>query len=150
MYLTVHSIQENKLPHTLDAKSKKFLLSSMLKRNKSTHRYGFISPSMRRYIMGIADYETICTSVVPFGVDGEWYRSIGYIIAPFTVEQWENNRHLSIDEFEKTICESKEFQNLISYTFEHQMQGGKYSREDIRKRYIDLIRELYSDAIKLQ
>lgn len=144
MYLTVHSVQEDKLPHTLDDKSKNYLLSSMLKRNKSTRCYGFCSPSMRRCVIGIAEYDTICTSMVPFGVDGEWYPSIGYIIAPFTIEQWENNKHLPADKFEKTICESKEFQNLINHTYEHQVQSGKHSKEDIRKRYIDLIRELYN------
>ena len=103
---------------------------------------------MRRYIIGIADYDTICTSMIPFGIDGEWYRSIGYIIAPFTIEQWENNKHLSIDKFEKAICESKAFQNLINHTFKHQLQNGKYSKEDIREKYIDLIRELYIVATK--
>lgn len=149
MYLTVHSIQEDRLPDTFDDNSRKFLLSSMLKKGKSTRRYGFVSPSMRRYIIGIAEYETICTSMVPFGVDGEGYPSIGYLIAPFTIEQWKNNKHLSIDEFEKTVCESKEFQNLINHTFEHQVKSGNNSKEEIRKRYIDLVRELYSIAESL-
>lgn len=143
MYLTVHSIQENKLPHALDDNSRKYLLNLMLKREKSTRRYGLVSPSMRRYIIGIAEYDTICTEMVPFGVDGEWYPSIGYIIAPFSIEQWENNKHLPIKEFEQVICESKEFQNLINHTYEYQIQSVKNSKEDIRKRYIDLIRELY-------
>ena len=143
MYLTVHSTQNDKLPYTLDDKSKKFLLSLLIKRNKSARRYGFVSPSMRRYIIGIAEYETICTKRVPFGVDGEWYPSIGYIIAPFSIEQWENNKHLPIDEFEQKICDSIEFQNLINHTYEYQIQNLKNSKETIRKRYIDLIRELY-------
>lgn len=146
MYLTVHSIQDDQLPHTFDDKSKKFLLSSMLKKNKTTHLNGLVSPSMRRFIIGIAEYDTICTSRVPFGIDGEWYRSIGYLIAPFTIEQWENNKHLPIDEFEKTIRESKEFQNLINHTFENQIKRGSHSKEDIRGTYIDLIRELYDVA----
>lgn len=143
MYLTVHSIQEDKLPQTLDDNSKKYLLNLMLKREKSTRRYVSVSSSMRRYIIGIAEYDVICTNLVPFGVDGEWYPSIGYIIAPFSIEQWENNKHLPIDEFEQVICESKEFQNLINHTYEHQIQNVKNSKEDIRKRYIELIRELY-------
>lgn len=143
MYLTVHSIQENTLPHVFDDNSKKYLLNLMLKKEKSARRYGFVSPSMRRYIIGIAEYDTICTNVVPFGVDGEWYPSIGYIIAPFSIEQWENNKHLPIDKFEQIICDSIEFQNLINYTYEHQIQSNKYSKEDIRKKYLDLIRELY-------
>lgn len=149
IYLIVHSVETNKLPYALDDKSKIFLLSSMFKRNKSTRRYGFVSPSMRKYIMGIADYETICTPVVPFGVAGEGYRSIGYIIAPFTVEQWENNKHLSIDEFEKTICGSKEFQNLVNHVSEHQLRESKCSKEDIRKGYVDLIRDLYNNTKRL-
>lgn len=146
MYLTVHSIQEDELPHIFDENSKKFLLSSMLKKNKTMHLNGFISPSMRRYIIGIAEYDTICTARVPFGIDGEWYQSIGYLIAPFTIEQWENNKHLPIDEFEKTICESKEFQNLINYIFENQIKSGSHSKEDIRETYISLVRELYDVA----
>ena len=148
MYLTIPSIQEDKLPHAFDDKSKNFLLNSMLRRNNTKYRHSILSPSMRRYIIGIADYDTICTSMIPFGIDGEWYRSIGYIIAPFTIEQWENNKHLSIDKFEKAICESKAFQNLINHTFKHQLQNGKYSKEDIREKYIDLIRELYIVATK--
>ena len=55
----------------------------------------------------------------------------------------------TIDEFEKTVCESKEFQNLINHTFEHQVKSGNNSKEEIRKRYIDLVRELYSIAESL-
>lgn len=148
MYLTIPSIQEDRLPHAFDDKSKNFLLNSMFRRNKTKYHHSFLSSSMRRYIIGIADYDTICTSMVPFGIDGEWYQSIGYIIAPFTIEQWENNKHLSSDGFQKAICESKAFQNLINHTFEHQLQSGKHSKEDIREKYIDLIRELYIVAIK--
>lgn len=148
MYLTIPSIQEDRLPYAFDDKSKNFLLNSMLRRNKTKYHHSFLSSSMRRYIIGIADYDTICTSMVPFGIDGEWYQSIGYIIAPFTIEQWENNKHLSSDGFEKAICESKAFQNLINHTFEHQLQSGKHSKEDIREKYINLIRELYIVAIK--
>lgn len=143
MYLTVHSTQKDKLPYTWDANSKKYLLNLLIEKNKSTRRYGFVSPSMRRYIIGIAEYDTICTKMVPFGIDGEGYLSIGYIIAPFSIQQWENNKHLSLDEFEQVICESKEFQNLINHTYEYQIQSIKNSKEDIKKRYIDLIRELY-------
>lgn len=146
MYLTVHSIQEDELPQSFDNNSKKFLLSSMLKKNKTTHRNMFVSSSMRRCIIGLAEYDTICTASVPFGIDGEYYPSIGYLIAPFTIEQWENNKHLPIDEFEKTIRESKEFQNLINHTFENQIKRGSHSKEDIRGTYIDLIRELYDVA----
>lgn len=63
MYLTVHTVQEDKFPRTLDGNTKNYLLSSLLKRNKSKHRYSIVSPSMRRYIIGIAEYDTICTSV---------------------------------------------------------------------------------------
>lgn len=146
MYLTVHSIQEDKLPHAFDDKSKKILLSSMFKKNNTMHRNDLASPSMRRYSIGIAEYEVICTARVPLSIDMKLYPSIGYLIAPFTIEQWENNKHLPIDEFEKIVCESKEFQNLINYTFENQIKSGSHSKEDIRETYIDLVRELYDVA----
>ena len=38
MYLTVHTVQEDKFPRTLDGNTKNYLLSSLLKRNKSKHR----------------------------------------------------------------------------------------------------------------
>lgn len=144
MYLTIHSSDENKLPQTYDKTSRELLITSLLKKEEKKYIYGLVIPSMRRCIIGIKEYETICTSLVPFGIYGEEYSSIGYIISPFTLAQWNENKCLSVDKFTEVICESMEFQNLLNHTYEHQIKDRKNSKEVIKGKYIELIRELYS------
>lgn len=143
LYLKLYTTQERKLPTLIDVDTKKYLLKNLLKKSKSSLHYGFHNSSMRRYITGIDEYTEICTTLVPFGIDGEWYHSIGYIISPVTIKQWESNKHLDKNNFVDLICFSDEFLNLVNYVYDHQIEKNKYSKEKILNRYREFIEEMY-------
>lgn len=81
--------------------------------------------------------------MVPFGIGGEWYHSVGYIISPVTMKQWEYNKHLERANFVDLICESDEFLNLIEHVYLHQIEEhyafikmlGLLEFEKIQKQY---------------
>ena len=146
LYLMSYTTQERKLPALIDVETKKYLLDNLLKESKSSLHYGFHNSSVRRYITGIDEYAEICTTLVPFGIDGEWRRSIGYIISPFTIKQWESNKHLERNAFVELICTSDEFLNLVDHVYAHQVEEDKYTKEEILKRYREFIEGMYSNS----
>lgn len=140
------TIQEKKLPK-IDENTKKYLIRSLLKElNLLNYGLFFNAISERRYVIGIQEYEMICTRQVPFGVGGIQaiqYPDLGYVISPITVSQWENNKYLKEDKFIETICSCKEFFNLVEYVYEHQLEAGKYSKQKIKEEYERFTREIY-------
>lgn len=147
LYLSSHTTQEKELPELIDKETEKYLLRNLLIRSNSSVFHGFIRGSVRRYITGMKKYESICTIKVPFGIDGEWYPSVGYTISPVTIKQWKNNKHLKKSEFTDVICASEEFSNLVNYVYDHQLEENKYSKKEINEKYKELIGKMY-DANK--
>lgn len=143
LHLTSPSTQILELPE-VDEETKDYLLNSLLKKNDSGRYRSFHMESMRRYIVGIKKYEPLCTNLVPFGITGEWYPSIGYIISPVTIPQWKSSGHLEVDDFVSNICSGEEFLNLVNHVYAHQIEKEKYSREDIIKNYKKLIKDIYT------
>ena len=144
LYLQSYTIQEKKLPMLVDEDTKAYLFRSLFKTSGlSSLHVGFMRSSVRRYILAIEGYEEICTKMVPFGIDGEWYRCSGYIISPFTVKQWKNNKHLDEEKFVEFICKSDEFSNLVDHVFVHQLENDKFTKEAIENKYRKFIREMY-------
>lgn len=150
LYLMSHTAQEKELPELVDGETKKYLLRTLLKKSSSSVYHGFHNGSVRRYIIGIKEYAPLCTKMVPFGIDGEWYHSIGYIISPVTIHQWERNKHLEVDAFVDLVCTSDEFINMVNHVYLYQIEKEKYSKEEIIKKYRDFIREMYTNNKKNQ
>jgi hypothetical protein len=146
LYLMSYTTQERELPELIDDSTKKYLLDNLLKKSDSLVHHGFHDGSVRRYIIGINEYEEICTTVVPFGIEGEWDNGIGYIISPVTTKQWESNKHLERNAFVDWICDSDEFLNLVDHVYAHQVEKDKYSKEEISKKYREFIEEMYSNS----
>lgn len=144
LHLSSRTIQERGLPELIDEETKKYLLGTLLTKNNSSVRYGFHNGSVRRFVTGIEEYAPICTTMVPFGIGGEWYHSVGYIISPVTMKQWEHNKHLEREAFVDLICESDEFLNLIEHVYLHQIEEEKYSKEEIAQKYKEFIGEMHS------
>ncbi len=142
LHLISHSTQSQELPDVVNEETKNYLLNSLLKKNDSGIHRSFYTESMRRYIIGIKEYAQLCTNMVPFGIAGEWYY-IGYIISPITIYQWESARHLKEDDFVSDICSREEFLNLVNHVYAHQIEGKKYSKEEIIKNYEKLIKDMY-------
>lgn len=143
LYLTSYTVQENKLPKVIDNETKKFFLNCLLKRDNSSLHHGFTRASIRRYIVGLEEYAALCTKLVPFGIDGEWYHSTGYIISPITITQWENNKHLDEEAFLNLICASEEFKGVVEHVYLHQVEANKYSKEEVESKYREFVREIY-------
>ena len=144
LYLKSYTTQDRKLPTLIDAPTKKYLLENLLKKGNSALHYGFHNNSARRFITGIDEYKEICTTMVPFGIGGEWYYSIRYIISPVTIKQWECNKHLDENAFVSLVCASDEFINLINHVYNYQIEKGKYTKEEITEKYREFIGEMYS------
>lgn len=146
LYLTTRTTQEKKLPELVDVETKKYLLDTLLKNNNSSIHYGFHNGSLRRYITGIDEYRAICTKLVPFGIDGEWFNRVGCIISPVTIKQWESNKHLEKSVFTDLICSSEEFLNLVEHVYVYQIEEDKYSKDEISKKYREFVEEIYSNS----
>jgi len=143
LYLTFRSTQERDLPELQNEETKNYLLKSLLRKNTSTIQYGFNTGSVRRCIIGIKEFAPLCTNLVPFGIGGVWYPSIGYIISPITISQWECIKHLEVSDFVNNVCSSEEFLNLVNHIYLHQVENEKYSKEEIVKSYKEFIKEMY-------
>ena len=143
IYLTSRSVQERELPELENETTKNYLLNSLLTKKSSALQYSFYTNSMRQYIIGIKEYSSLCTNMVPFGIGGEWYPSIGYIISPITISQWESTKHLEVSDFVDNVCSSEEFLNLVNHIYLHQVEDKKYSKDEIIKSYKKFIKEMY-------
>lgn len=143
LHLMSYTIEERVLPTLVNEETKKYMFKTLLMKRNSSLRYGFYRNSVRRFMIGIDEYVEICTTEIPFGIDGKWYRSVGYIISPVTIKQWEDNKHLEIDEFVDLICAYDEFSNLVKHVYDHQLEQGKYSEGEIADKYREFIREIY-------
>jgi len=141
--LTSYSADFEELSEVVDEDTKDYLLKSLLKKSDSGIYHSFYTESMRRYIIGIKEYAPLSTNIVPFGIAGEWYPSIGYIISPVTISQWESTGHLKVDDFVNDICSREEFSNLVNHVYVHQADEKKYSKEEIIKTYEKLIEDMY-------
>lgn len=144
LWLGIPTIEEKKLPITIDEKTNKYLMKQLLREGRP--QAIFSGASIRRHTMGTRGYETICTTQVPFGVGGVSYSETGYIISPITINQWETNKYLKEDQFVEVICSCKEFSNLLNYVYENQLgqpEGGKYTKQKIKEGYESFIREMY-------
>ncbi len=146
LYLTTRTTQEKKLPELVDTETKKYLFDTLLKNNNSSMHYGFHNGSLRRYITGINEYQAICTRIVPFGIDGEWFNRVGCIISPVTIKQWESNKHFEKSVFTDLICGSDEFLKLVEHVYVHQIEKDRYSKVEISKRYREFVEDLYSNS----
>lgn len=144
LYLVTYSTKKKELPEMENSETKDYLLSTLLTGNRSSLHYGLHGGSMRRFITGVREYEPLCTTEVPFGIDGEWYHSIGYIISPVTISQWESNKHLGAGDFVDSVCAGEEFINLVDYVYLHQIEEKKYSKEEITNHYKGFIEEIYT------
>ena len=82
--------------------------------------------------------------MVPFGIGGEWYPSVGYIISPITISQWERNKYLDMSDFVDNVCSNGEFLNLVNHIYSHQVEEEKYSKEEIIAKYKEFIEAMYS------
>lgn len=143
LYLGIPAIDEKELPMVSDKRTKQYLMKNLLRKRRSRTAYMFSEISTRQYTIGTRDYETICTTQVPFGLGGIGYSDMRYIISPITIKQWDNNKHLEEDKFVEAICSCKEFSNLLDYVYEHQLEAGKYSKQKIKEEYERFTREMY-------
>lgn len=137
--LVLYSKEESKIIKFIDDTTRRYYIKTLLCDEKMTPRTNL----GRNYIAGIHEYESICTTKVPFGINGDWYHSSGFIISPFTIKQWRENNHLEIDEFIKQICSTYEFNELVKHVYLHPMEQEKYSLEQITNRYKDFIKDVY-------
>lgn len=143
LFLTSY-FTDRELPEVIDEETKEYLLKTLLKKNDAGGYRSFYTESMRRYIIGIKEYAALCSNKVPFGIFGEWHSSIGYIVSPITICQWESTEHLKMDDFVSKICSTEEFSNLVNHVQANQIEEAKYSKEEIIKRYKKLMRDMYS------
>lgn len=144
LWLRTLTVEEGKLPDVVDKSTKKNLVGNLLKKKKLLGNYILSEMTMRKFMIGIKEYEPLCTTQIPFGIMGErYYPSIGYIISPVTIKQWEDYKQLGADRLVEIISSCLEFSSLVDYAYEHQLKKGKYSKEEIRKCYKEFMREMY-------
>ena len=144
LWLRTLTVEEGKLPDVVDKSTKKNLVGNLLKKKKLLGNYILSEMTMRKFMIGIKEYEPLCTTQIPFGIMGErYYPSIGYIISPVTIKQWEDYKQLGADRLVEIISSCLEFSSLVDYVYEHQLKKGKYSKEEIRKCYKEFMREMY-------
>lgn len=80
---------------------------------------------------------------MPFGIYRDWRSSLGYIISPITIPQWEYFKNLELDDVINNICSKEEFINLVDYVYENQFELGNYTKEEITDSYKLFIEDLY-------
>ncbi|MCI5934124.1 MAG: ATP-binding protein [Lachnospiraceae bacterium] len=144
IYLESFTTEKHVLPEVVDSATKEYLLSNLFRKRNSEKFYTFHRGAIRRFMIGLKDYEKISTTVVPFGVDGDGFRGKGYIISPVTIEQWEQNRHLNRDAFIDQICAGTAFANLVDHVYEHSFCEPE--KEEIENEYKRFTGELYDIA----
>lgn len=138
--LTSFSKEDNKFLKSCDEETTNYLLRSLLKK-KSDHR--FYKDSIRKYMICIDKYKKIYTENLPFGIYRDWRSSLGYIISPITIPQWEYFKNLELDDVINNICSKEEFINLVDYVYENQFELGNYTKEEITDSYKLFIEDLY-------
>lgn len=146
------TVENQKLPRIADINTKKSLLRNLVFTIKRKYRYIHsmdIDNCMRKCISGLLEYETITTYDKPFGVSVELILGRGYIISPVTSKQWKDYNHLDKKKFVDTISGLEIFEQLIDYVHEHQLEAGKYNKDEICETYIKLIGDIY-DACKTE
>lgn len=149
VYLKSYSDENKKLPGVLDENTKDSILRDLVVKNNSPDIiHEFYDGMLRRFILGIDEYPSILSREVPFGIGGDWHRSKGYIISPVTSIQWEKYALLSKEQFIESISNSEEFQRLVKYVYEHQLDKCNNSQEKIREEYIRLIGDIYDVCSK--
>lgn len=149
VYLKSYSDENKKLPGVLDENTKDSILRDLVVKNNSPDIiHEFYDGMLRRFILGIDEYPSILSREVPFGIGGDWHRSKGYIISPVTSIQWEKYALLSKEQFIESISNSEEFQRLVKYVYEHQLDKCNNSQEKIREEYIRLIGDIYDACSK--
>ena len=149
VYLESYSDENKKLTGVMDENTKDIILRDLVVKNNSPDIiHNFYDGMLRRFILGIGEYPSILSREVPFGIGGDWHRSKGYIISPVTSIQWEKYALLSKEQFIESISNSEEFQRLVKYVYEHQLDKCNNSQEKIREEYIRLIGDIYNVCSK--
>lgn len=143
MYLREHTTSEGELPILVGNDTKKYLFNSLLRKDGWPMRYSSHRNTIRKCIIGIAEYKMLCVKKVPFGIDGEGMNPVGHIISPVTIKQWNDNKHLEKDEFIDLMCSSDEFSNLVEYVYLNQIKEHNYNKEEIEKAYRTFLGEVY-------
>ena len=144
-YLCLGILTEEKvLPQVISKSTKKYLFESLINEEQFVDYYRYSESKTRRCMKGIREYKPICTIEVPPSIGKiYYYPSTGYIISPVTTRQWDDYKHLQIGRFVEVIGSCVEFSNLVDYVYEHQLEKGKYSKEEIRECYQKFMREMY-------
>ena len=149
VYLESYSDENKKLTGVMDENTKDIILRDLVVKNNSPDIiHNFYDGMLRRFILGIGEYPSILSREVPFGIGGDWHRSKGYIISPVTSIQWEKYALLSKEQFIESISNSEEFQRLVKYVYEHQLDKCNNSQKKIREEYIRLIGDIYNACSK--
>ena len=146
MYLISYRTNTDELPTDAGQSTKRYLLEALLKSNDGYHYH---DGTLRGCIPALKGYDTISTSMIPFGIRIEYFGKKGNVISPVTTAQWQKYKHLDKKEFVNAIVSSIEFDNLIKHVSDNPINEKSYTQEQIRAGYIDFIGELYdvgSDA----
>ena len=143
LYLESYTTEENVLPNAANASTINYLMESLVKKQTEDSKYSFSDGEIRRGIAGTKEFQAICTTIIPFGVKQDYWSKAGNIICPFTIKQWEANKHLPKDEFVDLVCSGEEFENLVNYVAEHSYLKENNSKENIRKEYRRFAGEVY-------
>lgn len=96
----------------------------------------------------IEEFADIAVKKVPPGISGKGYYNIHNIISPLLEDDIK-----SIEEHDKLayismILQREDFNNLINYVYENQLESKKYTLEHIRDKYIQLIDNCYDWYMK--
>lgn len=142
LYLVVPTT-EKQLPESIDENTQNYLIKSLLLKQSSLVGSYMFGSSIRRCMIGISDYEPICTTQVMFGIGKSQYSNVGYVISPITTKQWESYKDLPVEKFVEVISSYQEFSNLVDHVYEYSIEKGKYSKEEIRECYQKFMREMY-------
>lgn len=140
MYLISYRINTDELPTDVGQSTKRYLLEALL---KSDDGYHYHDGTLRGCIPALKGYDTISTSMIPFGIRIEYFGKKGNVISPVTTAQWQKYKHLDKKEFVNAIVSSIEFDNLIKHVSDNPINEKSYTQEQIRAGYIDFIGELY-------
>ena len=101
--------------------------------------------AMRYAIPALEKYGDLAVDGVPYGLAKPHghYRCC-YVIAPFTREEAEKRREISLKAFCELVLASPTFTRLVDFIMKHSIRKAQISKEQIIGQYKSLIQDYYS------
>lgn len=131
--------------------TKKYIIKKLASIGDKSHSRSWGTSLMRCSIPAIEEYSLLAVNYVPSRIYNEFNsNNIVEIISPITKDDAEQIKQYNDENlFMESIVKRNDYRNLCEHTFKYQKQKDRYTREEIDKKYRELIIEYY-DIVNLE